>query len=87
MSENNKIPLTPRQQRMFEEYNNRIKKNSEVITEECDHSFSSVVTVFQSIRSQSEGHKKALLLLQLRDWFTNISEFDPSSGQVLHSSL
>lgn len=47
----------------------------------------SIESLYNAIGGHGEIKTKALLMLMMRDWLTNVSSFDPVSGDALHTGI
>lgn len=47
----------------------------------------SIESIYQALNGQDEVKAKALLMLMLRNWLTEVSSFDPVSGHALHTDM
>jgi cold shock CspA family protein len=80
-----KHTLTPRQQRMFAEYKQRQQASRSV-----HHSFTdidSIESLYNALCAHEEIKAKALLMLGLRSWLTDVSDFDPVTGHALYTGI
>ncbi len=86
MPEPQKYQLTARQQRMFSDYQQR--QHAIVRTVETSiNAIDSVESLYKALNGQDEIKSKALLMLMLRNWLTEVSNFDPASGHALHTGI
>lgn len=47
----------------------------------------SIESIYKALNNQDEIKVKALLMLMLRSWLTEVSNFDPVSGHALHTGI
>lgn len=47
----------------------------------------SIESIYKALNDRDEIKAKALLMLLLRSWLTEVSNFDPVSGHVMHTSI
>ncbi len=47
----------------------------------------SIESIYKALNDRDEIKAKALLMLMLRDWLTNVASFDPVSGYALHTGI
>jgi len=86
MPESQKYKLTQRQQRMLSEYHQRQHAAAHTV-EPSVSAIDSIESLYKVILNNDKIKSKALLMLMLRNWLTNVSNFDPVSGQALHTGI
>jgi len=86
MSEAEKYNLTAKQRRMLSDFHQhqRAANESNVISV---RTIDSVQSLFMALNSCNEIKILAQLVLLLRSWLTEVSNFDPVSGHALHSDI
>jgi len=86
MPEPQKYKLTARQKRMLSDYHQR----QHVAAQPAQHAISaidSIESLYKALDDRHEIKAKALLMLMLRNWLTEVSVFDPLSGHALHTGI
>ncbi|WP_413734497.1 DUF2357 domain-containing protein [Shewanella sp. BJSY2023SW005] len=86
MAEPQKYKLTARQERIFSDYHQRQHTTVQTV-EPSIGAIDSVESVYKALNGRDEIKAKALLMLMLRNWLTEVSSFDPVSGNALHTSI
>lgn len=86
MAEPQKYKLTARQKRMLSEFHRRQDAAAQ-IDEQTIGTIDSVECVYRALSAESEIKTKALLMLMVRDWLTEVSNFDPISGDILCTGM
>jgi cold shock CspA family protein len=86
MPEPRKYKLTARQKRLLSDYN-QFQHASAQTAEPFVSIIDSIESIYKALNDQDEIKAKALLMLMLRDWLTNVSNFDPVSGHALHTGI
>ena len=85
-----KFKLTPRQERMIAHHRQmqlRKAKLRSKKTKSPESTIDSLESVYRALRGNCESGDRAGLLLKLRSWLTEISDFDPVTGQALPTTL
>ena len=86
MPELQKDKLTTGQKRMLSDF----KKHQKAVAQTVDVSsgaIDSAESIYKALTGQDEKRAKALLMLALRSWLTEVSVFDPVSGHTLHTGI
>lgn len=86
MAEPQKYKLTARQRRMLSDYHQRQHATAQTV-EPSIGAIDSVESIYKALNGQDEIKAKALLMLMLRSWLTEVSSFDPVSGHALHTGI
>lgn len=86
MPEPQKYKLTARQKRMLSDYHQRQHATVQTV-EPSIGAIDSVESVYKALNGKDEIKAKALLMLMLRNWLTEVSSFDPVSGHALHTGI
>ena len=86
MSEPHKYELTGRQKRMLSDYHQRQHEATQAV-EPTINAIDSVESIYKALNGRDEIKAKALLMLMLRNWLTEVSSFDPVSGHALHTGI
>ena len=86
MAEPQKYKLTARQKRMLSNYHQRQHETAQTV-EPSIGAIDSVESVYKALNGRDEIKAKALLMLMLRNWLTEVSSFDPVSGHALHTGI
>lgn len=86
MPEPHKYKLTARQKRMLFDYHQRQHETAQTV-EPSISAIDSVESIYKALNGQDEIKAKALLMLMLRNWLTEVSSFDPVSGHALHTGI
>jgi len=86
MPESQKYKLTARQNRMLPDYQQRQHPTAQTVEPSID-AIDSVESVYKALNGRDEIKAKALLMLMLRNWLTEVLSFDPVSGNALHTSI
>lgn len=86
MAEPQKYKLTARQKRMLSDYHQRQHATAQTV-EPSIGAIDSVESIYKALNGQDEIKAKALLMLMLRSWLTEVSSFDPVSGHALHTGI
>jgi len=86
MAEPQKHKLTARQKRMLSDYHQRPQATVQTV-EPSIGAIDSVESIYKALNGQDEIKAKALLMLMLRNWLTEVSSFDPVSGHTLHTGI
>ena len=86
MAEPQKYKLTARQKRMLSDYHQRQHATAQTV-EPSIGAIDSVESIYKALNGRDEIKAKALLMLMLRSWLTEVSSFDPVSGHALHTAL
>ena len=86
MAEPQKYKLTARQKRMLSDYHQRQQATVQTV-EPSIGAIDSVESIYKALNGQDEIKAKALLMLVLRNWLTEVSSFDPVSGHALHTGI
>ena len=90
MPEPQKHKLTLRQQRMLSEYKQRQNQDSDIISESmelAEVTIDSVESLYEALLEDGTSKNQASLMISLRSWVTEVSEFDPVSGHALHTGI
>ena len=86
MPEPHKYKLTARQKRMLSDYHQRQHAAAQTV-EPSIGAIDSVESLYKALNDRDEIKAKALLILMLRNWLTEVSSFDPVSGHALHTGI
>jgi cold shock CspA family protein len=86
MPEPQKYKLTARQKRMLSDYQQRQHASSQTI-EPSVSAIDSIESIYKALNDRDEIRAKALLMLMLRNWLTEVLNFDPVSGHALHTGI
>lgn len=86
MAEPQKYKLTARQKRMLSDYHQRQHATAQTV-EPSIGEIDSVESIYKALNGLDEIKAKALLMLMLRNWLTEVSSFDPVSGHSLHTGI
>lgn len=86
MEEPQKYKLTARQKRMLSDYHQRQHATAQTV-EPSIGAIDSVESIYKALNGQDEIKAKAFLMLMLRNWLTEVSNFDPVSGHALHTGI
>lgn len=86
MAEPQKYKLAARQKRMLSDYHQRQHATAQTV-EPSIGTIDSVESIYKALNGQDEIKAKALLMLMLRSWLTEVSSFDPVSGHALHTGI
>ena len=86
MPEPQKYKLTARQKRMFSNHHQRQHATAQTV-EPYIGAIDSVESLYEALSGQDEIKAKAILMLMLRSWLTEVSSFDPVSGLALHTGI
>lgn len=86
MPEPQKYKLTARQKRMLSDYQQRQHASAQTI-EPSASAIDSIESIYKALNDRDEIKAKALLMLMLRNWLTEVSNFDPVSGHALHTGI
>jgi cold shock CspA family protein len=86
MPEPQKDKLTAKQKRMWSDYHHRQHVAAQPVKPPIS-AIDSVESIYKALNDQNEIKGKALLILMLRSWLTEVSSFDPVSGHTLHTSI
>lgn len=86
MPESQKYKLTARQERMLSDYQQRQHVTAQTV-EPSIGAIDSVESVYKALNGRDEIKAKALLMLMLRNWLTEVVSFDPVSGNALYTSI
>lgn len=86
MAEPQKYKLTARQKRMLSDYHQRQHATAQTV-EPSIGAIDSVESIYKALNGRDEIKAKALLMLMLRSWLTEVSSFDPVSGHALHTGI
>lgn len=86
MAEPQKYKLTARQKRMLSDYHQRQQATVQTV-EPSIGAIDSVESIYKALNGRDEIKAKALLMLMLRNWLTEVSSFDPVSGHALHTGI
>lgn len=86
MAEPQKYKLTARQKRMLSDYHQRQHATAQTV-ESSIGAIDSVESIYKALNGRDEIKSKALLMLMLRNWLTEVSSFDPVSGHALHTGI
>ena len=86
MPEPQKYKLTARQKRMLPDYHQRQHATARTV-EPSIGAIDSVESIYKALNGRDEIQAKALLMLMLRNWLTEVSSFDPVSGHALHTGI
>jgi len=86
MPEPQKYKLAARQKRMLSDYHQRQYAAVQTV-EPTIEVISSVESIYKALNGQDEIKAKALLMLMLRNWLTEVLSFDPVSGHALHTGI
>lgn len=86
MPEPQKYKLTARQKRMLSDYHQRQHAAAQTV-EPSIGVIDSVESIYKALNGQDEIKAKALLMLMLRNWLTEVSSFDPVSGHAMHTGI
>jgi cold shock CspA family protein len=86
MPEPHKYKLTARQKRMLSDYHQRQHTTAQTV-EPSIGAIDSVDSIYKALNGRDEIKAKALLMLMMRNWLTEVSSFDPVSGHALHTGI
>lgn len=86
MAEPQKYKLTARQKRMLSDYHQRQHASAQTV-EPSVSAIDSIESIYKALNGRDEIKAKALLMLMLRSWLTEVSSFDPVSGHALHTGI
>jgi cold shock CspA family protein len=86
MSEPQKYELTVRQKRMLSDYHQSQHASTQYIQKSIS-AINSIESLYKALIDRDEIKAKALLMLMLRSWLTEVSSFDPVSGHALHTGI
>lgn len=86
MAEPQKYKLTARQKRIFSDYHQRQHATVQTV-EPSIGAIDSVESIYKALNGRDEIKIKAILMLMLRNWLTEVSSFDPVSGHALHTGI
>jgi len=86
MPEPQKYKLAARQKRMLSDYHQRQYAAVQTV-EPTIEAIGSVESIYKALNGQDEIKAKALLMLMLRNWLTEVLSFDPVSGHALHTGI
>lgn len=86
MPEPQKYKLTAKQKRMLSDYHQRQHAAAQTV-EPSISAIDSVESIYKALNGRDEIKAKALLMLMLRNWLTEVSNFDPVSGHALHTGI
>lgn len=86
MPEPQKYKLTARQKRMLSDYHQRQHAAAQTFELSTD-AIDSVESIYEALNGQDEIKAKALLMLMVRDWLTEVLSFDPASGHAMHTGI
>lgn len=86
MPEPQKYKLTARQKRMLSDYQQRQHASAQTV-EPSVSAIDSIESIYKALNDRDEIKAKALLMLILRNWLTEVSSFDPVSGHALHTGI
>jgi len=86
MPELQKYKLTAKQKRMFSDYHHRQHAAAQPV-EPSINAIDSIESLYKALNDRDEIKAKALLMLMLRNWLTEVSNFDPVSGHALHTGI
>ena len=86
MPEPQKYKLTAKKKRMFPDYHQRQHAAAQPV-EPSISAIDSVESIYKALNGRDEIKAKALLMLMLRNWLTEVSNFDPVSGHALHTGI
>ncbi len=86
MAEPQKYNLTARQKRLLADYHQLQNATAQTV-EPSIGAIDSIVSIYKALNGRDEIKAKALLMLKIRDWLTEVSRFDPVSGHALHTGM
>ena len=86
MSESQKYKLTARQKQMFSDYHQRQHVADQTVQRSINN-IDSIESIYKALSDRDEIKAKAILMLKLRSWLTEVSSFDPVSGYALHTGI
>jgi cold shock CspA family protein len=86
MPEPQKDKLTAKQKRMWSDYHQSQHAAAQTVKPSII-AIDSVESIYKALNDQDEIKGKALLMLMLRNWLTEVSNFDPVSGHALHTGI
>lgn len=86
MPEPQKYRPTARQKRMFSGYRQCQQSIAQTV-EPTIKAIDSVESIYDALSGQGEIRAKALLMLMLRSWLTNVTSFDPVSGHAIQTGI
>lgn len=86
MPEAQKSKLTARQKRMLSDYQERQHVAAQPVQQSIS-AIDSIESLYKALSGGDEIKAKALLMLMLRSWLTEVSSFDPVSGHALYTGL
>lgn len=86
MPEPQKYKLMARQKRILSDYQQRQHTSAQTV-EPSVSTIDSIESIYKSLNDRDEIKAKALLMLMLRNWLTEVSSFDPVSGYALHTGI
>lgn len=75
-----------KQKRMFFDYSQRQHEAARTV-EPSIGAIDSAESIYKALNGRDEVKTKALLMLMLRNWLTEVSSFDPVSGHALHTGI
>ncbi|NLD92361.1 MAG: DUF2357 domain-containing protein, partial [Fibrobacter sp.] len=71
---------------MLSDYHQRQHATAQTV-EPSISAIDSVESIYKALNGRDEIKAKALLMLMLRNWLTEVSNFDPVSGHALHTGI
>jgi len=86
MPEPQKYNLTARQKRILSDYHQRQHATAQSV-EPSISVIDSIESLYKALNDRDEIKAKALLMLMMRSWLTEVSNFDPVSGHALHTGI
>lgn len=86
MSEPTEYKLTPRQKRIFSDNKQQQRASGKSVQQSVNY-IESVESLYKALIDDDKIKDKADLMLRLRSWLTKVSEFDPVTGQALHTGI
>lgn len=86
MPEPQQYKLTPRQKRMLSDYKQRQHVSARSVQQSVSE-INSIESLYKALSARDGIKAKALLMLMLRSWLTEVSYFDPVSGHALRTGI
>lgn len=81
-----KFQLTARQKYILSDYQQHQHTSAQTIKSSVS-TIDSIESIYKALNERDEIKDKALLMLMLRNWLTEVSSFDPVSGHALHTGI
>ncbi|MDD7984716.1 DUF2357 domain-containing protein [Lentisphaera marina] len=86
MAEPQKYKLTAKQKRMLSDYHQCQQATVQTVVPSIG-AIDSIESIYKALNGQGEIKDQALLVLIMRNWLTNVSNFDPVSAHALHTGI